>query len=771
MSRPNAWIGSPVPRVEDERLVTGRGRFVGDLVPERLLHAVMLRSPQAHGSLRSIDAGAARDLPGVVAVFTAADVGAAGAVPLIPQRQHALPEGEAYRQPVIAVDKVRYVGEPVAVVIAEDPAIAEDALELIEVDIDPLPPVADHVAADSDAALLFEAAGSNRIAVLRARAGDADAAFAAADYTRRAQFGIQRHTALPMEPRGLCATFDPASGRLVLYGATKVPYYNRRALAGMLGLDIAAVDLIEVDVGGGFGARGEIYPEDFLVPFAAMRLGAAVRWIEDRREHLSACNHAREFHADLEIACRRDGTVLALRGRVDADLGAYARTNGFTPPRNVVQFMPGPYRIDHVAIDGHLLVTNKTPAGTYRGPGRFETSFFCERLFDMAAHDLGIDPVAFRRRNLLRKDELPRPFPGIVGVDAATELDNGDYAFVFQRCLDDFGWTEKAALQGRLIDGRYHGIAVASFIEGGGGAPRENARITVEADGGVAVDVGSSAIGQGLATVLSQIAADALGLPMSAVTLRHGSTTLVTEGFGSNHSRSTVMGGSAILVAAEALLAELRTVAAAELGGAATDVRIADGVVHGAAGQRPLSAFAGLSVERTYHNTKYTYSYGTHAAHVAVDPRTGHVEVIDYVTVEDVGRVINPATLHGQVIGAVVQGLGSVFLEHLVYDETGQLLTGSLADYLVPTATDVPRIRGVSLGLERCPNNPLGAKGAGEGGLIATGGVIANAVAAALRSFGVEPNHLPLSPPRVWRLIQEARRRQATPHETGQGAA
>ncbi|RAI38671.1 xanthine dehydrogenase family protein molybdopterin-binding subunit, partial [Rhodoplanes roseus] len=547
-SRPNVLVGSPVERVEDPRLLTGRGQYVGDLAPETALHGAVLRSPQAHGILRAVDTSAARAMPGVVAVFTAADVG--DPLPMIPQRQHGLPEGEAYLQPVLATGKVRYVGEPVAFVVATDPAVAEDALEAIALDIAPLPPVADHLAALRDESLLFEAAGSNRIAVMRSRRGDADAAFAAADYTRRAQFSTQRHTALPMEPRGLCATYDAGTGRLTLYGATKVLFYNRRTLAGLLGLDPAAVDLIEVDVGGGFGARGEIYPEDFLVPFAALRLGVPVRWAEDRREHLAATNHAREYHADLEIACRRDGFVLALRGTVDADLGAYARTNGFTAPRNVVQFMPGPYQVPSIALDANLLVTNKTPAGTYRGPGRFETSFFCERLFDMAAQDLGIDPVAFRRRNLLGPDQLPYAFPEIVGVDATTELDNGDYGHVLQRCLDEFGWAEKAALQGELIDGRWHGIACACFIEGGGGAPRENARLTVEPDGGITVNVGSSAIGQGLATILSQIAADELGLPMSAVRLRHGSTTLVQEGWGSFHSRSTVMGGSAILVAA-----------------------------------------------------------------------------------------------------------------------------------------------------------------------------------------------------------------------------
>jgi aerobic carbon-monoxide dehydrogenase large subunit len=760
MSLPNALIGSPVERIEDLRFLTGRGQYVGDLGIHDALHAVILRSPIAHGRIRKIDAQAARELPGVVAVITAAEIGEN--VPTIAIRQHNVPEGEFFRQPVIAHDKVRYVGEPVAVVIANDAAIAEDALDLIALEFDELPAVADHMVAARDEILLFEGVRSNLAKVFAARMGDADAAFAAADYTRRERFSVQRHTALPMETRGLFAEWDAPAGRLTLQGATKVIFYNRRALADMLGLAEAAVDLIEVDVGGGFGARGEIYPEDFLIPFAARYVGGRVKWVEDRREHLMAMNHAREMYANVEIACKKDGTVLGLRGRVDVDLGAYVRTNGFTAPRNVVQFMSGPYYIPNIALDAAVFMTSKTPTGTYRGPGRFEASYFCERLFDMAANDLGIDPADFRRRNLLREEQMPYPLARLNVEDGGeTECDSGRYGEVLERCLEEFGWQNKIELQGQSIDGRHHGIAVGCFIEGGAGGPRENARMVLEADGSVSVFVGSSALGQGLETILSQIAADALSLPMGRIRLFHGSTTLVSDGSGSFHSRSTVMGGSAILLAAEALHQEIRAAAARRLSCATDDICISDGVASCGAERVDFATLAGLAVERVFHNKKHTYSYGAHAAHVAVDPSTGRVEVLDYLTVEDVGRVINPATLHGQVIGSVVQGLGSVFLEHLQYDENGQLLTGSLADYLLPTSTDFPRIRSVSLGLVPCPNNPLGAKGAGEGGLIAVGGVIGNAIAAALRSLSVEPRDLPVSPPRLWHLIDEARRSSA----------
>jgi aerobic carbon-monoxide dehydrogenase large subunit len=756
MTRANVYIGSPIDRIEDLRLLTGSGTFVGDLKPDNLLYAVILRSPFAHGFIRKIEAGAARSLAGVAAIITAAEI---GEVPVIPVRQHGKPEGEPFRQPVIAEKKVRYVGEPIAVIVASEQCIAEDAAELLDIEIDQLPAVATYEIAASGETLLFEDTATNLAASFYARMGDADTAFATADYKRREKFSVQRHTASPMETRGLLAEWDPESKRMTVSGVTKVPFFNRRVLAEMLKLREAQVDLLEVDVGGGFGARGEFYPEDFLIPFAARHVGGKVRWVEDRREHLLAMNHAREMYADLEIACRTDGTLVGVRGRVDIDLGAYVRTNGFTTPRNVVQFVSGPYLIPNIEIDAFSYLTSKTPTGTYRGPGRYEASFFCERLLDMAANDLGIDPAEFRLKNLIREDQLPRALATMAGLDGTwqTELDNGAYGIVMQRCLDEFGWGEKKKLQGQMINGRYHGIAVGNFVEGGAGGRFENARMTIERDGTVTVAVGSTALGQGLQTVLSQVAADALSMPIERIRLLHGSTTLLTQGFGSFHSRSTVMGGSAILLAAEALIAMLRDQGARHFGCEGDDVSVSDGYVRYGKKSIEFSTFAGSEVERQFENFKLTYSYGTHAAHIAVDPGTGHVELLDYMTVDDVGRIINPATLHGQILGAIVQGLGSTFLEHLQYDENGQLLTGSLADYLLPTATDFPNIRGISLGLRRCPNNPLGAKGAGEGGLIAVGGVIGNAIAAALRSMSVEPRDLPFSPSNIWRLIQQAK--------------
>ena len=386
----NSHIGSPIERLEDLRFLRGRGQYVDDLARDNVLHAAILRSSVAHGRIRSIDVASARALAGVHAVITAEEIKTAAPdqrVPRVPMRLQPMAEFEPVGQPVIAQAKVRYVGEALAVVLAETAGIAEDALGLIEADIEPLPAVADRHMSARNTALLFEDKGSNLAMKFRALRGDAAAAFKAAPYVRRESFRTQRHMALPMEPRGLLAQWDGARGKLTVFGAAKVLFFNRRTLAGQMGLPESAIELVENDVGGGFGARGEFYPEDFLIPFAARYAGRPVKWTEDRREHLMTMNHAREAECDVEIACARDGTILGLRGHAYVDVGAYMRTNGAVGARNVAQFMSGPYRIENIDIDVSLLLTNKTPVGTYRGPGRFETDFFRERLLDIVAKD------------------------------------------------------------------------------------------------------------------------------------------------------------------------------------------------------------------------------------------------------------------------------------------------------------------------------------------------------------------------------------------------
>jgi aerobic carbon-monoxide dehydrogenase large subunit len=757
-TRTRTWVGQAVQRVEDERLLKGEGQYVGDLSREGMLHAAILRSPIPHGVLKRIDIEKAKAMPGVRAIITAPEVERAlGKMPKIPMRQDPVPSVVPFFQPVIAKDKVRYVGEPIAVVVADSRIRAEDAMEAIALDIEALPVVVDADAAEG-AVRLFEGETSNCALLLAGVRGDADAAFENAPYRRRERFRVHRHTAVPMETRGVLAEWDAARKQLTFWGATKAPFLCRRILAPLFGMAEADIRMVEGDTGGSFGVRGEFYPDDFLIPFAARHVGRAVKWIETRSEHFIACNHSREADCELEIACTRDGTILGLRGRARTDIGAYVRTNGVTPSRNMAQVCSGPYRIPHVRFEVAMMLTNKTPVGTYRAPGRFETDFFRERLFDIVAGDLGIDRVEFRRRNLVAENEMPYSLPTLEPMGSQSECDSGNYRTTLERCLEEFRWPQKERLNGKLIDGRYHGIGIGCYIEGGASGPREGARLVLESDASFSVYTGSSANGQGLETVFSQIAADALGVPMNRIRgVFHGSTEYVKEGFGAFASRSIVMGGSAILLVAKDLKDRIRAEAGRRLGCNAEDIRLEDDHAHAPDGDAiGLGELAGINAEGSFSNSKRTYSYGAHAAHIAVDAATGRIEVLDYVGVEDVGRIVNPETLHGQALGAIVQGLSGVLQENLVYDDEAQLLSGSFADYAMPIAADFPHLHVVAL--EECPSplNPLGAKGAGEGGIIPVGGVIANALAAALSALGVQPRELPLSAPRVWRLLNNS---------------
>jgi carbon-monoxide dehydrogenase large subunit len=759
MKTPNTYIGGHIERVEDYRFLRGEGQYLDDIFREDQWCAAFLRSSVGHGIIRRIDASRALKVKGVHAVVTADDL--AGDIPTIPFRRPN-PTIGPYAQPIIAHGKVRYFGEPIAMVLADSAAIAEDALEEIIVEIDSLPAVIARQTAFDDKILLFEATGTNVASVFHSAKGDAGEAFARADCIVRDQFATQRQTALPMEPRGLLAEWDASASRLTVSGAAKLPFFNRKSMASMMRLPEAAVDYIELDVGGGFGARGEFYPEDYLVAFGARKYLHPIKWIEDRREHLMSIGHSREASCDVELALARDGAILGLRGDIFVNIGAYVRPNGMTPVRNAAQFMTGPYRTPSIAIEAHAYVSNKTPAGTYRGPGRYEGCFFMDRLIDLAAGKLDMDRLEIRRRNLITHEEMPYPLATVLPSDgrADTSCDSGDHRSTFERCVSEAGWAEKAHMQGKLIDGRYHGLGVACFIEGGASGPQENVRMVLEADGIVSLYAGSSSIGQGLETIMTQIAADALEIPMERLRVFHGSTTYLKEGWGSYGSRATVMGGSAVLDAAKKLLDLFREAAARRLAVDAETLIVADGVAKAPDGRYvPLVEVASerLEVDGSFKNQTPTYTYGAAVAHVAVDGGTGHVAVVDYVVVDDVGRVINSLTLHGQVMGAAVQGFGSVFSEELVYGEDGQLLVGSLADYLTPLATDYPHVRCFSMESYPSPTNPLGAKGAGEGGIIPVGGAVANAVANALSSFGVQPRILPLSPSRIWELIEQAR--------------
>ena len=772
-----SYIGAPILRREDVRFVTGQGQYLDDIRLPGMLHAAILRSPHAHARIQGIDASAALALDGVTAVFTYADM--ADLAKTIPMRVFPLPGLDDYLQTPLSADTVRHAGEAVAVVVAESRYLAEDALDVIEVDYEPLPAVTDITDALTDAVIVHPANGTNLAGSAEISVGDVDSAFRDADYVRREEFRTNRHTANPLETRGLLASYDPRDEQMRVWGPTKVSHTNRAILARHLEIEEERIHFIEPDVGGGFGVRGEFYAEDFLIPFASYKLGQPVKWVEDRVEHLASANHSREVLCEVEIAARNDGTLLGLRTKVYGDMGAYVRTHGSVVPALTAVMMTGPYRVPNFHASVNCVMTNKMGAGTYRAPGFFEGTFIRERLLDMVAGDLGLDPAELRRRNLIEAGEMPYD-AGPTRLDGRnTVYDSGDYASAFDRALEQIGYDELAVRQNPDEQGRYHGVGIASYVEPTGFGPFEGARVLVTPEGGVEVYLGITTMGQGHETVMAQICADSLSVPMEDVSIFHGSTDYLPASIGTFGSRASVMAGSAIHLSCQTLRARILSLAASYLDTAPEALDLRHGVVTllddpGNGRELTLRQVAELSEtqrrfddpstgsgETSLDATEYfrieewTYSYGSHAAHIAVDPETGKLEVLRYVVVEDVGRCINPLTMHGQSIGGAAQGIGGTLLEELVYDGSGQLLSGTLMDYLLPTSTDVPNIETVITEEAPSPLNPLGVKGAGEGAILATGAALGNAVAHALSPFGIRVNSLPLSPGNILRWMGE----------------
>ncbi len=767
-----SYIGSPVKRQEDVRFLTGSAQYVADVKLPGMLHAAILRSPHAHGRVTAIDASEALVLPGVHGIYTFDDI--APLAKPIPVRVFHLPGLEDFLQYHLAGDKVRYVGEPVAVVVAESRYLAEDALEAIQVDYDPLPPVTDVRQSLEDSVLLHEQNGSNLAGNAVVGFGDIDAVFLNADYTRKEEFRTHRHTGNPLETRGLVADFNARTGDLTVWGPTKVPHTVKKVLVDQLGLSADRVHLVEPDVGGGFGIRGEFYPEDFLIPFAATRLGRPVKWVEDRLEHLIAANHSRELLCEVEIAASNDGTLLGLRATLYGDMGAYVRTHGAVVPALAAGLLIGPYRVAAFQASVNCLVTNKVGAGTYRGPGLYEGCFIRERLMDIVAGDLGLDPLEIRRRNLIQPSEMPFTV-GPTRVDGIiTTYDSGNYPSALDRMLQELDYDNLAPLQGQVRDGKYQGVGIACYVEPTGYGPYEGARVVLRAADSVDLYLGITSLGQGHETVMAQICADALELPMESIHVFHGDTDYMPRSVGTFGSRGTVMAGNAIVLACNSLKERILDVAAGYLDAETSDLEFRRGAVYrtGQPEEGPGLTLAEvvrlaesgqadngtdrLDVTEYFRMGDRTYSYGAHGAHVAVDPETGKIEVLRYVVVEDVGRCVNPLAMHGQSIGGAAQGIGGTILEELVYDEDGQLLTGTFMDYLLPTSRDIPHIESIILEEAPSPLNPLGVKGAGEGSILATGAALANAVSNALKPFNINITQLPLSPSRIRDLIRNS---------------
>ena len=765
------YIGAPVRRAEDIRFLTGRATFIDDVKLPGMLHAAVLRSLHAHARILAVDAADALKLPGVACVLTFADL-PLGVKP-IPLRMYALEGLDRFLQYPLARNKVAYVGEPVALAVAADRYAAEDAVDAVRVEYEPLEAAADVDAALRGRVVVHEEHGVNVAGGHDIEIGDVDRAFREAEYTRKEVLRVHRHTGNPMETRGLAASHDPGRNELTVWGPTKVPHFNRGVLSSLLGLPEHRIHFVEPDVGGGFGIRGEFYPEDFLVPFAAMKLGRPVKWIEDRREHLMAANHSREVRCELEIAARRDGTLLGMRARIHGDMGAYIRTHGGLVPASTAAVLPGPYRIPAYEAHVRCVMTNKMGVGTYRAPGRYESCYFRERMLDMVAADLDMDPIELRRKNLIRPEEIPYELgptrPGI----ASTVFDSGDYPRALEHALERFGYDALRPLQGSLRDGRYHGVGIGWFVKNTGLGPSEGARIAVTGPESVAVYLGIATLGQGHETVMAQICADGLGVPMEWVAVFHGSTDLMPYGGGTYSSRGTVMAGNAVHLTAAALKEKLLQLAARRLETEPGGLELRSGLVHAAGTDRALLGLGellemarpgkvsgggapGLEATEYFHTDRLTYTYGGHLAHVAVDPETGQVEILRYLVLEDVGRCVNPLLVHGQALGAAAQGIGGAMLEELAYDEDGQLLTTTLLDYPLPSSTEIPPMESIVTEYSPSPLNPLGVKGAGEGGIVACGAALANAVSHALSSLGVQVRNLPLTPDRIRTLIREA---------------
>jgi aerobic carbon-monoxide dehydrogenase large subunit len=766
------YIGAPIRRREDFRLLTGRATFTDDIKLPQMLHAAILRSPYAHARITSVDASKAQAIPGAVAVFTAQDI--APLAKPIPIRLYPLPGLEHFLQYPLARDKVRYVGEPVAVVVAESRYVAEDALDAMEVTYEPLPAVTDVGESLHQQVVIHEEPGTNLAAQYTITIGDIEDAFRSAACTRKETFKVHRHTGNPLETRGLVASYDAGRGEFTVWGATKVPHFNRAILASFFDIAESKIHFLETDVGGGFGIRGEFYPEDFLIPFAAMKVGRPVKWIEDRLEHLKAANHSREVRCEVEIAAQRDGTLLGLRAHVYGDMGAYIRTHGGLVPSSTAALLTGPYRIPAYQCTVSCVLTNKMGLGTFRAPGRYESCFIRERLLDMVAADLQIDPVELRLKNFVQPSDMPYTVGKTRPDGPPTVFDSGNYPSALQRALDQIDYQGLKPLQGSYQDGKYHGIGIGCFVKNTGQGPFEGARVVVSGANKIAVYLGITSLGQGHETTMAQICADSLGVPLESFTVFHGSTDLMPYGVGTFGSRGTVMAGNAVYLACQKLREKILAIAGRRLEVDATHLVFQHGQIYRKGTEdRPLLGLdelvrlagpaspynleePGLEATAYFKSNQLTYSYGSHAAYVAVDPETGKVEVLRYVVVEDVGRCINPLIVHGQTVGAAVQGIGATVLEELVYDDNGQLLSGTFMDYPLPTSTDVPPIDSIILEEAPSPLNPLGVKGAGEGGIVATGSALANAVSHALAPLGIQVTELPLSPDRIRRWIRES---------------
>ena len=747
MSGGQAWTGQEVRRVEDVRLLTGAGRFVDDLVLPGMLHLAAVRSPVAHARVRGIDVTAARAAPGVRAVFTHADLAELGSLPIM--KENGVQAADV-PIPVLAGDRVRFVGEPVAAVVADTRAHAVDAAELVDVDYDELPAVVAVDDALTGRVLLHEDVPGNVLYRWQRSNGDVAGSFARAAHVVRARLELPRLAAAPMEPRGVLAWDDPETGLLTVYASAQDPHRPRMQLAAVLRRPLACIRVVVGDVGGAFGSKGVLAPEAFVAAVASARLGAPVKAIETRSENFLAAYQGRGARADCEMAIDADGGFAALRVRLTADIGAYLYPPSTVPPVLAALLVTGVYGTGAADLEVLGVATNKVPTGPYRGAGRPEGAYIAERMADLAAAELGLDRVTIRQRNLISPAALPYQ------TATGTTIDSGDFPLLLRRCRELLDYESALAEQRQARDrGGVSGVGLVVFCEMSGMGFWEGAAVSVTPDGRAIAQIGSSPHGQGHQTAFAQLLADALGLGLDQVEIRYGDSAQVPPGVGTFASRSAIVGGSALVAAATALKQVAAERAAERFGVPAAQMTWRAGKLLGpdaAIEAGELAADGGLTAAATFKLAAPVYSSGAYGVTVTIDQDTGVLSVGRLVAVHDAGTLINPMIAEGQVAGATLQGFAEAVSEQVIYDANGQLLTGSFLSYAILSAAEAPVLRSEFISAPS-PLNPLGVKGVGETGTTGMPAVMASAVADALAPFGVRHLDPPYTAERLHQVM------------------
>lgn len=780
----SSMVGAGVRRTEDPRLITGRGTYVDDIVLPNTVHLAMLRSPYAHARLRSVDPSKARTHPGVITAVIGQELRASVDYLQLGWDGSAVGSKVPRRYP-LAVDKVRYVGDPIAAVVADDPYRARDAVEAIAVEYEPLPVVVDaERALEKDAPLVHEELGTNETWHVQMKAGDPDKALSAADVVVQERITNQRLVPAAIETRGVLASYDLGSKMLTLWSATQIPHLLRSYLSFTLRLPENRIRVIAPEVGGGFGSKLNFYPEEAIASQLSIVLGRPVKWTEDRRENMTSTIHGRAYICYVEAGFKRDGTIVGVKLKVIGNVGAYYMHLTPVLPHLTGLMLTGCYKVPNVQYDAHIVLTNTMAMDAYRGAARPEAIYIIERVMDMGARELKIDPVQIRLKNFIQPDEFPfRTATGVI-------YDSGNYPLALKRALEIVEYDKFRSEQRKAWgEGRYLGIGLSCYTEICGWGPSaaveatypktnavigkwEYGAVRFDASGKVTVETGSSPHGQGNETTWAQIVTDQLGVPLEDVLVIHGDTGLVPYGVATYASRSASVGGVAVYMACQKVKEKAKKIAAHLLSGRPDDIVFEAGrgylkespekavtiqqIAHAAfiADKLPEGTEPGLEASHFFDPPNFTFPFGTVVVTVEVDVRTGEVKLVKYVSVDDCGNVINPMIVEGQIHGGAAQGIAQALYEEVLYDANGQLLTSTFADYFVPTAYEIP-----SFITERTvtpsPSNPLGVKGVGEASTIGTPPAVVNAVVDALSPLGVKHIDMPLKPERIWTIIQE----------------